>query len=334
MNITTLSSSVSNKEERRENVKQLQYPSYSAAIRTLGSAGEKYRRLLNSLLNQTIPPKRIIVYLAEGYKKPEETIAIEDIVYVKKGMVAQRALNYDEIDTEWLLLLDDDIEIEPHGVEQMFSVLNESSSDVCAMDGFPHDNQSLLTQIKGIITLSSFPRLFNRNNGYTLSWMGPDWYNPQPRRWAYSNTNSGNAIMIKKSDFKKIHFEEDLWLDDSPYALPEDSVMFYKMHLCGLKIVTMYNTLFKHLDAKTSMIGERLYKVIYSEAKNSKIFRDLYVFPSYNFAIRIIAKLLVAFRASVKIIQYKVLSNDANKLQSYKKGIRDAKEYLSNRRNH
>lgn len=286
------------------------------------------------MINQTIPPKRILVYLADGYEKPEETIAIEEIVYVKKGMVAQRALNYDEVDTDWMLLLDDDVEIEPKGIDEMFHVLNESGADVCAMDGFPHDRRSFGAQIKGIITLGSFPRLFNRNKGYTLSWMGPDWYNPQPRRWAFSNTNSGNALMIKKSDFTKIHFEEDLWLDDSPYALPDDSVMFYKMHLCGLKIVTMYNTLFKHLDAKTSRTGDQLNKVIYSEAKNSMIFRELYVFPSYNFAIKAIAKLLVSLRATLKIFQYKVLSNGADKLQSYKKGIKDAEKYLSNRRNH
>ena len=40
---------------------------YTAVIRTLGKAGEKYRCLLDSLVNQTIKPSRILVYIAEGY---------------------------------------------------------------------------------------------------------------------------------------------------------------------------------------------------------------------------------------------------------------------------
>ena len=72
---------------------------YSVAIRTLGKAGEIYQKELDSLNNQTIRPEKIIVYLAEGYDKPKETIGWENVVYVKKGMVAQRALEYKEINS-------------------------------------------------------------------------------------------------------------------------------------------------------------------------------------------------------------------------------------------
>ena len=34
---------------------------YSVVIRTLGTAGEKYQKLLNSLKNQTVLPKKILV---------------------------------------------------------------------------------------------------------------------------------------------------------------------------------------------------------------------------------------------------------------------------------
>ena len=50
---------------------------YTAVIRTLGKAGEKYQTLLDSLVSQTIPPKAIIVYIAEGYPVPAETVGIE-----------------------------------------------------------------------------------------------------------------------------------------------------------------------------------------------------------------------------------------------------------------
>ena len=49
---------------------------YCAAIRTLGTAGDKYLQTLKSLQSQTIPPKKILVYIAEGYDLPKETIGI------------------------------------------------------------------------------------------------------------------------------------------------------------------------------------------------------------------------------------------------------------------
>ena len=46
---------------------------YTVVIRTLGTAGEKYRIELDSLMSQTFPPEEIIVYIAEGYTIPDET---------------------------------------------------------------------------------------------------------------------------------------------------------------------------------------------------------------------------------------------------------------------
>lgn len=86
---------------------------YTAVIRTLGKAGEKYQCLLDSLVNQTIKPSRILVYIAEGYAIPKETIGWEEYIYVKKGMVAQRALDYREVETEYILFLDDDVYLPP-----------------------------------------------------------------------------------------------------------------------------------------------------------------------------------------------------------------------------
>ena len=64
---------------------------YSIIIRTLGTAGEYYQRTLDSIKLQTIQPGLVLVYIPEGYAIPKETIGIEQYIYVKKGMVAQRA---------------------------------------------------------------------------------------------------------------------------------------------------------------------------------------------------------------------------------------------------
>ena len=102
---------------------------YTAVIRTLGKAGEKYQRLLDSLCSQTVKPQRILVYIADGYPVPKETCGIEEYIYVKKGMVAQRALFYDEVETEYILFLDDDLFLPNQFVEKLFEELENNDAD-------------------------------------------------------------------------------------------------------------------------------------------------------------------------------------------------------------
>ena len=54
---------------------------YTAVIRTLGKAGAKYQQLLDSLIRQTCPPKEILVYIAEGYSLPNESVGVEKYIY-------------------------------------------------------------------------------------------------------------------------------------------------------------------------------------------------------------------------------------------------------------
>ena len=44
---------------------------YSVAIRTLGRAGEKYRKLLDSIRNAAHQPEKVVVVLPEGFDPPK-----------------------------------------------------------------------------------------------------------------------------------------------------------------------------------------------------------------------------------------------------------------------
>lgn len=309
----------------------MEKPEYCAVIRTLGRAGRMYQRLLDSLASQTIPPKRIIVYLAEGFEAPAETIGTEQIVRVPKGMVAQRALAYDEVDTEWMLMLDDDIDIAPDGVERMFSEIFKKKADVCAFDGFPHHTLPASQKIAMALLASSMPAYGRKDKGYTVNCIGTDFYNPSPRQSsAWSTTNSGNAILCRKTDFLGIRFEEDLWLDEAPYAIPEDKVMFYKMHLAGLKILTHYNSGFTHLDGATSVTGERAAKIAYSHARNNKIFYELYVRPNLPSWKKPLSSVLRLYQQCAGFV-YNILRDRAN-MGRRREGIRDAKTFLRQRK--
>lgn len=74
--------------------------SYTVAIRTLGKAGDKYLTTLKSAYCQTISPTNINVYISFGYDLPKETISVEKYYHCTKGMIAQRALQYEEIEDE------------------------------------------------------------------------------------------------------------------------------------------------------------------------------------------------------------------------------------------
>lgn len=267
---------------------------YTAVIRTLGKAGYKFYRLLESLNNQTFPPQKIIVYIAEGYSIPEFTFGNELYVYVKKGMVAQRALQYDEVTTEYILFLDDDLEFPPNSVIKMFQLLKEYNADVISPDIFKNSSRSLISELLMTISGRMRARRYDDVWGYKIMRTGGYSYNKSPKREVYqSQTNAGACFLCKKEDFLRVHFEEELWLDLMPYALGEDQVMFYKMYRNGLTILTWYNHRFKHLDAGGNMTPEKekvraycdlFFKIIFwhrfIRTLNSDLFNRIYNYMS------------------------------------------------------
>ena len=65
------------------------------------------------------------------------------------------------------------------------------------------------------------------------------------------------------------------------YPLGEDQVMFYKMYLSGLKLLTWFESGIKHLDAGTTMINEEKEKrLIYSDFYFKTIFWHRFIYKS------------------------------------------------------
>jgi len=269
--------------------------SYTVAIRTLGKAGEKYQQELNSLMAQTIRPTEIIVYLAEGYPIPEETCGLERYVYVKKGMVAQRALPYDEISTEWILFLDDDVYLPADGVEQMFNAIEEHKADVIAPNTFDNHKFTGLVKLTNILLRKAVP-FHSETMAYNVLYSGGYGYNSNPiNDFYWSETNAGPCFLCRKADFLNIHLEDELWLDEAPYALPDDQVMFYKMHLSGLKVATLFNSGIVHLDAGAAVATtpDRNEKMLYSEVRNQIIFWYRFIKPNVHGIKKIYAALSI-----------------------------------------
>lgn len=223
---------------------------YSAVIRTLGKAEGKYQKLLDSLCAQTIQPDKILIFLAEGYPIPKETCGREEYIYVGKGMVAQRALAYEEVDSEYILFLDDDLYLPQTFAADMIKALNDNDAHVISPDIYDNASRSLKEEF--IMTLSGRMRARrgDRYEGYKVMASSGFSYNKSPENRAYlSQTNAGACFLCRKEDFLKIHFEDEKWLDISGYPIGEDQIMYYKMYLAGLKQLTLFGSGIEHLDA-------------------------------------------------------------------------------------
>lgn len=307
---------------------------YTVVIRTLGKSGEYYQRTLDSLISQTILPKAIIVYIAEGYSLPKETVGVEQYIYVKKGMLAQRALQYREVKTEYILFLDDDVYLPSNGIEKLFCELEEYKGDVIAPNLFDNHVKPFAAKLRLSILGREVCRVFGKRWGFkVLPTTGFSYINKPIRSVYESQTNAGPCFFCKKQDFLNICYEEELWLDGSPYAFPDDQVMFYKMYMNGLKILTSYDSGIVHLDAgsSTGVNKNRTLKVVYSEYRNKLIFWHRFIYiPEKNIIKKMFSVFAICYAYGIQTFKYSLNAIIGNKepFKAFIGGIKDALSYL------
>lgn len=310
---------------------------YTAVIRTLGKGGDYYQKTLDSLILQSIPPSAIIVYIAEGYALPAETVHREQYVYVKKGMVAQRALQYKKVKTEYILFLDDDVYLPPTGVETLYHELQQYKGDVISPYVFYNHKKSIKEKIRLAVFGREVCRLFGNRWGFkVLSTAGFSYIN-NPKKAVYeSQTNAGPCFLCRKEDFLNIKYEDELWLDETPYAFPDDQVMFYKMYLSGLKILTSYDSGIVHLDAGSSTGNvDRTCKVIYSEYRNKLIFWHRFIYSNEkNYLLRLWKIACITYVYGLQSVNagYKLLRWKREEANAFFRATKDALNFIRNKK--
>lgn len=304
---------------------------YTAVIRTLGTAGNKYQTLLDSLNSQTVQPEKILVYIAEGYPLPKVTIGREEYIYVKKGMVAQRALDYKEVESEYILFLDDDVFLPEKSVEMLYKYLSENNADVISPDVFPNAERSFVGKIMMFISGRMKARKDDGLWGYKVMRNSGYSYNNSPKSGVYlSQTNAGPCFFCKKEDFLSIHFEEELWMDKEIYPLGEDQVMFYKMYLLGLKQLTWFNSGIKHLDAGTTMRNEeKVRMLIYSDFRFKTVFWHRFIYIPDKCVISRVWSVLCILYALLFTMIISLLKFDFNKFILKFNAIKDAINFIN-----
>ena len=225
---------------------------YSIAIRTLGTSGEMFVTELESIKRQTVQPEKVVVYIAEGYERPQFTIGKEEYVWVKKGMMRQRVLPYDEIDTPLILLLDDDVRLPDDCVEKMIKGLEDNDLDCIAAETFRNYKMPISGKIYAAITNLNFPH-WSKKWGVMVHSNGSFSYNNTISRDVYlTQSAAGPAAVWRKQAFLDMHFEDELWLEDLGFAFGEDILMFNKLNKNGYRLGTHYTCGVKHLNGQSS----------------------------------------------------------------------------------
>lgn len=302
--------------------------SYSVAIRTLGTS-PVFREELESLHRQTITPDKIIISIAEGYSRPSFTIGKEEYRWVPKGMVKQRALRYEEIDSDFILFLDDDVILAPNAVETLLNSLEDNAVDCISPDTFRNHEMSVLGKLYAIITNLVFPRpndkwAFLRHRNGSMS------YNNNPSNGFYlSQTCDGPAWLCKREVFLSMHYEDEVWMDKMGFSYGDDALESYKIFINGYKLGVYYGDFVEHLDAKTSSKSfQNNTKKFYVRSYASFVlwWRMIYDISSNSFLSSFYSCILFSFKAlwllPVNIVAA-MFFRDAKVPYYYIKGILD-----------
>lgn len=225
---------------------------YSVAIRTLGTSGDKFVRELKSIYNQTILPDKVVVYIAEGYPRPSSQIGNEEYVWVKKGMVSQRSLKYSEILSDYILLLDDDVELQSESVERLLAVAEQEKADVVGADTFKNQDLSFKSKLFAALTNWVVPHSDTRWAFKICAHASFSYLNTPIKEYYPSQSCAGPASLWKKDTLLKLHLEDETFLDRLGFPFGEDLLTFYKVYVNGYKLFIHYQSGIVHLDGKSS----------------------------------------------------------------------------------
>ena len=302
---------------------------YSICIRTLGTSGEKYIKLIESIKNLKTKPAEIIIVIPNGYNPPDYKIGTEKVVYCEKGMLEQRIVGYEKANYEYVLLLDDDLEFNENLVDELYKPIEKNIADIT----FPVYKDLLpksgIRKIIPTITLSSIPKKSN-DTYIKMLYSGGYSYNNNleySNKFLKAESGPGMCIFGKKSAFIDIDLRKEKWCEIPRYALREDTVLTYKAHIYGYKIIAIKDIDITHLDAGSS-------------DKNRK--KDALYALSFNQLImwyRLIYKYRKSKIISILSIVYWIISNtilliimNITKMEltinTYLKGIRDSIKYI------
>ena len=312
--------------------------SYSVVIRTLGTAGKKYRRLLDSIAALDPPPKETIVVLPEGYQPPPERLGCEKFFFSQKGMVTQRMAGINHCTTDYALLCDDDVCFSPDFVEKLYEPIRRGLGSFSAGPLYSFLPQGVLRSIKSTITGGAAPTLFHRDRYVTVLNTTGYAYNRhlnQKRKYYESQSLAGTCFFADVKEMESLDMLSEYWVDEHGYAALEDQVLFYKAWLRGKKAIVVADAVYQHMDAQTSTRNNKP-TVLYSSRFNRVVFWKRFLYEQKKSALgRLWAAVCFGYRllwigidTAVLIARRRMTMEDWH---TTRQGGKDARRFLKSR---
>jgi len=224
-----------------------EWPHYTIAIRTLGTAGDKFLTQLGSIHKLTPAPKSINVYIPYGYAKPK--IPYDDVKFIRcdKGMVAQRAISCDEIKTDWILFLDDDIVLPEDGVARLFRVAKELSADCVSVDHKVVGG--MVNSLKRCMAMGWWPHR-DADIAFKVGMNGEYTYSRCQANAMNTECVCFQNFLVSREAHIAIRYDEERWIDKFGYAIHDELVYATKLIGRGYSIASYFADDFRHLNAK------------------------------------------------------------------------------------
>ena len=262
---------------------------YSVAIRTLGTAGEKYEKLIRSVERQTIQPERIIVVLPEGFTPPAAILGNEEFVFSDKGMVPQRLKALEHLDDGYVLFCDDDVELIPQFVERLSDALVNHGFSAAAgplLSFFPP--KGLISFLGSVVGEASVMIRGRKDTYVRILGTGGFSYNRsidlEHHRIYNTESMAGTCFMAEVKAMKECRMTDEMWLEKYGFAAWEDRAMISKLIVNDRRACIVSDAEYEHNDGKTSVKKLRL-EPVFARGFNHYIYwhRFLYLTAKSGF---------------------------------------------------
>lgn len=312
---------------------------YSVVIRTMGTAGEKYQTLLDSIDKLAPKPKEIIVVLPEGYQLPPEKLGYERFIFSSRGMIAQKLTGLCTANSEYILFCDDDLQFDSDFVKKLYRPLRDGMASISSAPLLSLLPQKGLKGIVSAVLADAIPEVFHRDM-YVKVLRSSGWsYNRfnvrSKNKYYYTESVPGACLLIRRKDMIDIRFEDELWAEKFGYAAIEDQIMLYKFIKCGYKAIIVSDAEYIHLDGKTSVASlDR--EPCYAGAFNHLVFWHRFIFSiERSFFLKIIDIFAFTYwKLAHKLFnRLKAILDPRKKIlyEAFSEGLKDGYEYLNSK---
>ena len=309
---------------------------YSVAIRTLGTAGEKYETLLRTIKEQTIAPEKVVVVLPHGYTAPAPILGCEEFVFSDKGMVPQRLEALNHIDSDYALFCDDDVELIPQFVERLADALLHHGYQAAAgplLSFFPPKGA---VYFLGSVVGEASVMAFGRKDTYVkILGTGGFSYNRsidlEHHKIYKTESMAGTCFMASVKAMKDAHMTDELWLEKNGFAAWEDRVMLSKLLLNGGRACIVSDAEYIHNDGKTSVKKLRL-EPVFARGFNHYVYWHRFLYTPAKKLSRLKLRLCIGYYKVMFNLYFflRILMKQSHKEErrAWNKGWKAAKQYV------